>query len=173
MVILVDKEDNPIGQASKVEVHNKGLLHRAFSIFIFNSAGEILMQQRALNKYHTPGLWTNTCCSHPKPEENILSAANRRLSEEMGLKSDLKYLFKFEYYAKFDNNLIEHEIDHIVIGYSDIEPIINKDEVNDYKYMKISELQEDVKINPENYTIWFKLIFEKLINKNIINLGSI
>ncbi len=166
MIILVDKNDNKTGQISKLEAHLKGLLHRAFSVFIFNSHGEILMQQRAFDKYHTPGLWTNTCCSHPKPDENTLSAANRRLSEEMGLKTELKYLFKFQYYAKFNNNLTENEIDHIFIGYSDELPKINKHEVNDYKYMKPSEIIKEIKTNPENYTIWFKLIFEKLINEN-------
>ncbi|MCD4794025.1 MAG: isopentenyl-diphosphate Delta-isomerase [Bacteroidales bacterium] len=166
MIILVDKNDKKTGQISKLEAHLKGLLHRAFSVFIFNSHGEILMQQRAFDKYHTPGLWTNTCCSHPKPDENTLSAANRRLSEEMGLKTELKYLFKFQYYAKFNNNLTENEIDHIFIGYSDELPKINKHEVNDYKYMKPSEIIIEIKTNPENYTIWFRLIFEKLINEN-------
>lgn len=163
MIILVDKNDNPTGQIPKLEGHLKGLLHRAFSVFIFNSHGEILMQQRAFDKYHTPGLWTNSCCSHPKPNEDTLSAANKRLSEEMGLNVKLKFIFKIQYFAKFENDLFENEIDHVFIGYSDELPKINKLEVNDFKYMKPSEIIKELIYNPVNYTIWFKLIFEKLI----------
>jgi len=161
MVILVDSKDNPIGQMEKIEAHEKALLHRAFSIFIFNSNNEILMQQRAFGKYHSAGLWTNTCCSHPFPYEDTLAAANRRLQEEMGMQADLKYLFKFQYKAPFDNNLTEHEIDHVFIGYSDTIPKINSDEVNEFKYMTTNDITKDIKINPNNYTEWFKIIFER------------
>ncbi|MBN1253536.1 MAG: isopentenyl-diphosphate Delta-isomerase [Bacteroidales bacterium] len=161
MVILVDDNDKPIGEMEKIEAHEKALLHRAFSVFIFNSKNEILMQQRALGKYHSAGLWTNTCCSHPFPGEETLDAANRRLMEEMGMESELKYLFKFKYKAPFDNNLSEHEIDHVFIGNSDDLPDINLDEVNSYKYMTINEIEEDIKVNPDDYTAWFKIIFDR------------
>lgn len=165
MVILVDKNDDAIGQISKFEAHSTGLLHRAFSIFVINSQGEILMQKRSLNKYHTPGLWSNTCCSHPKPGEKTIDAANRRLSEEMGLTVNLNFLFKFHYYAELDNKLTENEIDHIFIGYSDELPNINQQEVMDFKFMSIHEISKELKNKPESYTIWCKLIFEKLINQ--------
>jgi len=161
MVILVDIDDNQIGKMEKMKAHEKALLHRAFSVFIFNSKKEILMQQRALSKYHSAGLWTNTCCSHPVPNENTLHAANRRLMEEMGMKADLEYLFKFKYKAPFDNNLTEHEIDHVFIGYSDELPKINTEEVNEYKYMTTKQIKNDLKSNPNNYTEWFKIIFDR------------
>ena len=167
MVILVDNNDNPIGEMEKMEAHEKALLHRAFSVFIFNSEKKILMQQRALNKYHSAGLWTNTCCSHPFPGEDTLVAANRRLMEEMGMKADLKFHFKFKYKAPFDNKLTEHEIDHVFLGNSDELPIINEDEVNGYKYMSIKEIEQDLKINPNNYTAWFKIIFERFCKEGI------
>ena len=163
MVILVDKDDNPIGKSSKIEAHEKNLLHRAFSVFIFNSEGKILMQQRAKDKYHSAGLWTNTCCSHPFPGEDIYAAAYRRLWEEMGIKTELKYLMKFQYYAPFDNGLTEYEIDSVFIGYCDKKPVINKEEVQAYKYMDFQNIEEDIIENPENYTVWFKIIFERLL----------
>lgn len=165
MVILVDGNDVPIGSMEKLEAHEKGLLHRAFSIFIFNDEGKILMQQRALHKYHSGGLWTNTCCSHPFPEENTLNAANRRLKEEMGLVTDLKFLFKFQYKAAFDNSLTEHEIDHVFEGRSTKKPIVNSDEVAEYKYMDIDEIVADLKINSHLYTAWFQIIFAEFLEK--------
>lgn len=159
MIILVNENDEQIGIMPKLEAHEKALLHRAFSVFIFNSKGEVLMQQRAEHKYHSGGLWTNTCCSHPFPGENTLEAANRRLLEEMGLKSTLNFVFKFQYKAVFDNELTEHEIDHVFVGKTDEIPTINPDEVASYKYMTIHEIQQDIARFPENYTVWFRIIF--------------
>ena len=153
MVILVDKDDNPIGQSSKIEAHKQNLLHRALSVFIINSEGKILMQQRAKEKYHSSGLWTNTCCSHPFPGEDIYAAAYSRLWEETGIKTELKYLMKFRYYAPFDNGLAEYEIDSVFNGYSDKKPLINKVEVQAYKYMEFQTIENDIQENPENYTV--------------------
>ena len=164
MLILVNENDEPIGKMEKMEAHEKALLHRAFSVFILNSDGEILMQQRALNKYHSAGLWTNTCCSHQFPNEKSLDAANRRLMEEMGISADLEFLFKFQYKAPFDNGLTEHEIDHVFLGNSNELPKVNKKEVNDYKYMSVEKLKEDIDKKSEDYTVWFKIIFEKFNN---------
>lgn len=161
MLILVNENDEPIGEIAKMEAHEKALLHRAFSVFILNSKGEILMQQRALDKYHSAGLWTNTCCSHPFPNEQSLDAANRRLLEEMGMSVDLEFLFKFQYKAPFDNGLTEHEIDHVFLGNSDSLPQINKKEVSSYKYISFEDLEMDIIKNPEDYTVWFKIIFNK------------
>jgi isopentenyl-diphosphate Delta-isomerase len=165
MVVLVDKDDNPIGQISKMEAHQRGHLHRAFSIIIYNEAGELLMQQRALNKYHSAGLWSNTCCSHPFPSENILDAAYRRLWEEMGLYTELKYLFKFQYCASFDNGLVEHEIDSVFIGYSDEISDTNPNEVHGFRYMSLQSIKEDLARSPYNYTVWFKMIFDRLLKE--------
>ena len=148
----------------KMEAHKKGILHRAFSVFIINSKKQILLQKRALNKYHSPGLWTNTCCSHQRINESSVSAGSRRLYEEMGMNANLEEIFTFKYRAPFDNGLIEHELDHILIGYSDKEPIINTDEVSEWKWMDINYIIQDLKINPQDYTIWFKLIFNKFSN---------
>ena len=148
----------------KMEAHKKGILHRAFSVFIINSKNQILLQKRALNKYHSPGLWTNTCCSHQRINESSVSAGSRRLNEEMGMNANLEEIFTFKYRAPFDNGLIEHELDHILIGYSDKEPIINTDEVSEWKWMDVNYIIQDLKINPEDYTIWFKLIFNKFSN---------
>jgi len=163
MVILVDEKDTEIGTMPKMEAHEKGSLHRAFSVFIFNSKGELLMQQRASDKYHSAGLWTNTCCSHPFPGEKTLDAANRRLKEEMGMQAELKFLFKFQYKAPFDNYLTEHEIDYVYSGISDELPHINPQEVGDFHYLSTTFLKEDIKRHPEVYTVWFRIIFEKLI----------
>ncbi|MEI7504791.1 MAG: isopentenyl-diphosphate Delta-isomerase [Paludibacter sp.] len=165
MVILVDINDIEIGSIAKMEAHEKALLHRAFSVFIFNSEGELLMQQRAKNKYHSAGLWTNTCCSHPFPGEETLAAANRRLHEEMGLKTELKFSFKFLYKAPFENDLTEHEIDHVFIGNTDSIPQLNLEEVSNYKYMKLKEIQEHIDNEPELYTVWFRIIFSEFIEK--------
>ena len=153
-VILVDIYDNEIGEMPKLEAHEKGLLHRAFSIFIFNSKGELLMQQRALDKYHSGGLWSNSCCSNPTAGEPILNGANERLKEEMGITCELKPITKFIYKAECNNGLIEHEYDHVFIGYTDEKPVINKSEVNDWKYMNYDELLMDIKSNPSHYSAW-------------------
>lgn len=161
MVILVNENDEIIGHMPKLEAHKVGALHRAFSVLIFNSQHELLLQQRALHKYHTPGKWANTCCSHPKDKETPLEGAQRRLDEEMGLKIDLEYIFKFKYKAPFDNGLTEHEIDYVFVGFSDKKPNINPEEVNDFKYMSIKDIQSDIIKHPEEYTPWFKIIMEK------------
>lgn len=165
MVILVDKYDNPTGEMEKIEAHRKALLHRAFSVFIFNTKGELLLQRRAANKYHSGGLWTNTCCSHPYPGEETDHAAHRRLMEEMGMDTDLEYIRKFIYKAPFDNALTEHELDHIFIGITDDRPHINPDEVSEYKYMSLPDLERDIKEHPEQYSAWFYIILEKFMQE--------
>ena len=157
-VQLVDKEDNNIGRMEKLEAHEKGVLHRAISVLLFNSNGEILLQRRALHKYHTPGLWTNTCCSHPFPEEEPKIAATRRLKEEMGMEEELEFVLKFIYKVDFDNGLIEHELDHVFIGFSDETPHLNTDEAMAFHWANLNQLKKDILISPENYTFWFKLI---------------
>ncbi len=159
-VILVNEKDEKIGLMPKLEAHEKALLHRAFSVFIFNENNELLLQQRALQKYHSPGLWTNTCCSHQRDGESSLEAGKRRLDEEMGFTVPLKESTSFIYKAPFDNGLTEYEFDHILIGnYSGI-PNPNKEEVASWKWMKIDTIQEDLKNNPQEYTTWFKIIFD-------------
>lgn len=160
-VILVDERDEPIGLMEKLEAHKKGELHRAFSIFILNHKNEIMLQQRAANKYHSPLLWTNTCCSHQREGETNIVAANRRLFEEMGFRTELKELFSFIYKASFDNGLTEHELDHVVIGIYNGVPAINTEEVQDWKWMSIEDIKEDILKNSGIYTVWFKIIFEK------------
>lgn len=166
-IILVDNNDNQIGTGEKMDVHKKGTLHRAFSIFLWNNKGELMMQQRAMHKYHTPGLWTNTCCSHPKPGETTLDAASRRLQEEMGITCELEEEMCVIYHSKFDNGLIEHEYDHVLFGHYSEPPTINKNEVHDWKWMTVNELMRDIALNPDNYTVWFKIIFDRLRNENI------
>ncbi len=162
-VVLVDRLDNPLGIINKMEAHSLGLLHRAFSVFIFNSRGELLLQQRALDKYHSGGKWTNTCCSHPKPFEATADAASRRLVEEMGLACELEYGFNFIYETAFENELIEHEFDHVYFGISDELPIINKNEVEAFRYMTLDELATDLANNPNQYTVWLKICFDNII----------
>ncbi len=164
-VILVDTNDTPVGQMEKLKAHLKGELHRALSVLIFNSEGEILLQQRAFSKYHTPGLWSNTCCSHPRPGEDSLEAATRRLGEEMGFTTPLIKSFDFIYKAHFDNGLIEHEFDHVFFGTFDGEPVINPEEANDFKWVKLNNLMEDMRSVPENYTVWFRIIMEKMAER--------
>lgn len=160
-VILVNEKDEPIGLMPKMEAHEKALLHRAFSIFIINSKNEIMLQQRAAAKYHSPLLWTNTTCSHQREGENNIQAGNRRLMEEMGIKAELKELFSFIYKAPFDNGLTEHEFDHVMIGYYDDAPNINPAEAESWKWMSVEEVKADMKANPDIYTAWFKIIFDK------------
>jgi len=164
-VILVNDLDEQIGLMEKLEAHEKGLKHRAFSVFVFNSKGEMLIQRRAIHKYHSGGLWSNACCSHPRNEEDTINAANRRLFEEMGMKSFLDFSFKFSYEAVFSNGLIEHELDHVFIGYSDEAPLINTEEVCDWKYISKQALLEDMEKHPYNYTEWFKICLVELYNR--------
>lgn len=160
-VILVNENDEQIGVMPKMEAHEKAVLHRAFSVFIFNSSNELMLQQRALHKYHSPGLWTNTCCSHQREGETNLQAGMRRLKEEMGFVTELTETTSFIYKAPFDNGLTEHELDHIMIGYYDYEPEINPDEVASWKWMKLEDVKTDIAKTPDLYTAWFKIIFEK------------
>lgn len=161
-VILVDKKDSPTGIMEKMEVHRKGLLHRAFSIFIFNLKGELLLQRRALEKYHSPGLWTNTCCSHPRPGEDIEEAAHRRLKEEMGFDCQLNKSFSFIYRTDFENGLTEHEYDHVFRGTYDGEIELNPEEVCDYKFMDLPSIKLDLSRNGKAYSSWFKIAFEEI-----------
>ncbi|MBL0738926.1 isopentenyl-diphosphate Delta-isomerase [Flavobacterium sp. GN10] len=160
-VILVNQNDEQIGLMPKLAAHEKALLHRAFSVFILNSKNEIMLQQRAHHKYHSPLLWTNTCCSHQREGESNIEAGSRRLFEEMGFKAELKELFHFIYKAPFDNGLTEHELDHVMIGYYNEEPNINPDEVENWKWMSIEDVKADIEKQPEIYTVWFKIIFDE------------
>lgn len=161
-VILVDENDQPLGVMEKMEAHRKACLHRAVSVFITNSQGDWLLQRRAFNKYHSNGLWTNTCCSHPYPDESALAASNRRLREEMGIDCSLREIFSFIYKEPLDNELTEHELDHIFIGVSDDFPKLNEDEVVEWKAVSFSELQADIITNPDFYTVWFRKLYEKV-----------
>ena len=163
-VILVDEKDNQVGLMPKLEAHQKGLLHRAFSVFIFNSDYKLLLQKRASSKYHSGGLWTNTCCSHPRDGEDIIDAANRRLDEEMGIKTSLRKVFDFIYTAELDNNLIENEFDHVLYGVYDIDPILNKEEAEDFKWIDMETLKNDIENNKDQYTVWFKIAFDYFYN---------
>ncbi|MFO7672898.1 MAG: isopentenyl-diphosphate Delta-isomerase [Lutibacter sp.] len=160
-VILVNEKDEKIGLMPKMEAHEKAVLHRAFSVFVFNDKNELLLQQRAAHKYHSPLLWTNTCCSHQRDGEENIEAGKRRLEEEMGFVCELKEVTWFIYKAPFDNGLTEHELDHILIGYYNENPILNKEEVESFKWMTIEEVKHDMQIHPEIYTEWFKIIFDK------------
>lgn len=160
-VILVNEKDEPIGLMNKMEAHEKAILHRAFSVFILNDNNEVMLQQRAQHKYHSPLLWTNTCCSHQRAGETNIQAGKRRVFEEMGFEVELKELFHFIYKAPFDNGLTEHELDHVMIGYSNNEPAINPEEVASWKWMKIEAIKDDMIQNPADYTVWFKIIFDE------------
>jgi isopentenyl-diphosphate delta-isomerase len=161
-VILVDREDNPCGQAPKMEAHRKGLLHRAFSVFIFNNRGEMLLQQRAANKYHSGGLWTNACCSHPGPGEETISAAGRRLKEEMGFETPVEKIFDFVYRTEFENGLIEHEFDHVLAGQYDGPVEFNREEVMDYCFKTVDEISDSLQTHPGKYTEWFRIAFPRV-----------
>ena len=161
-VILVNERDEPVGTMEKMEAHIKGELHRAFSIFLFNQKNEMLLQQRAITKYHSGGLWTNACCSHPRPNEETHAAAQRRLNEELGFTATFNKIFDFRYNAEFDNGLTEHEFDHVYAGTfeGDIQP--NPEEVQDYKYLSLEEIEASLKDNPTAYTAWFHIAFPKV-----------
>ncbi|PIR71387.1 MAG: isopentenyl-diphosphate delta-isomerase [Candidatus Nealsonbacteria bacterium CG10_big_fil_rev_8_21_14_0_10_37_25] len=160
-VILVNKKDKVIGVEEKMKAHLQGKLHRAFSIILFNKKGEVLIQKRAKSKYHSAGLWTNTCCSHPRPKEKIDQAAKRRLKEEMGIETDLKKIFSFIYKAKL-GSLVEYEFDHVFFGRFNGKPKPNEKEVEDWQWIKLADLKTDIAKNPQKYTPWFKIIFEKI-----------
>lgn len=164
-VILVDESDNALGLMEKMEAHEKGLLHRAFSVFILDDNGDLLLQQRAKSKYHSGGLWTNTCCSHPRDEEKTIDAAHRRLMEEMGFDCEIEKMFDFIYKAELDQGLTEHELDHLFVGYYNGEPIINLEEVEDWKKMSLNEVEEDIRNQPQYYTEWFKIIFDRFLRE--------
>ncbi len=164
-VILVNENDEQIGLMPKMEAHEKAVLHRAFSVFIFNKKGELLLQQRAADKYHSPNLWTNTCCSHQRNRETNIEAGKRRLQEEMGFSCDIKEVFSFIYQAPFDNGLTEHELDHVMVGYFNEDPNINRDEVESYHWMTLDNVKKDIELHPKKYTEWFKIIFKESFKK--------
>jgi isopentenyl-diphosphate Delta-isomerase len=157
-VILVDQEDNMIGTMEKMEAHQKGALHRAFSVLIFNSKGEMLIQKRAKTKYHSGGLWTNACCSHPVPKENISVTVRHRVLHEMGIDVTPEFLYKFTYQIKLDNCLIEHEVDHVFKAIFNGTPVINLEEAEDWKFISPYDLKHSIALHPQEYTHWFKLI---------------
>ncbi|MCT4616562.1 MAG: isopentenyl-diphosphate Delta-isomerase [Marinifilaceae bacterium] len=164
-VILVDTNDKPIGLMEKLEAHKKALLHRAVSVFLFNSEGKMLIQRRALSKYHSPGLWTNTACTHPRENESVSKAGIRRLNEEMGIEyHNLTKIFDFIYKEKLDNELTEYEFDHVFVGESDIKPNFNTKEVCEYNYVGLEDLKADVIAHPEKYTVWFRKIYLKVMD---------
>lgn len=171
-VILVDELDNELGAMEKLQVHQLGFLHRAFSVFLFDESGNMLLQKRAMGKYHSPGLWTNTCCSHPRPGEHTIDAAKRRLIEEMGIVCNIKLAFNFTYKAALDHDLIEHELDHVYVGTYNgiISP--NSVEVCDYLYMNMEQLTAKMEANADDFTVWFKIAFPRVMQwyqMNIVN----
>lgn len=161
-VVLVDAEDRELGKMEKMEAHEKGLLHRAFSVFVVNDAGQLLLQQRAWSKYHSGGLWTNTCCSHPRPGESVEAAAARRLMEEMGMRCDLSPAFHFVYRSALDHGLVEHELDHVFIGRSSAVPVVNPEEVAGYRYAHWHEVEREMAEGPERFTVWFQICFAEV-----------
>jgi len=163
-VILVDSEDNQIGEEEKLKAHRKGLLHRAFSVFVFNSKNEMMIQKRLISKYHSGGLWSNTCCGHPKVGEEIDKAATRRLREEMGFRSELREVFTFKYKVGFENGLFEHEIDHVFIGRYDGEAVCNPKEVENWKWIGLGEIKDEIEKHPEKYSFWLKSVCERVIS---------
>tara|TARA_B100000927_G_C16348389_1_gene422277 strand:+ start:324 stop:854 length:531 start_codon:yes stop_codon:yes gene_type:complete len=162
-VILVDEYDNALGLMEKMEAHRKAKLHRAFSVFAMNNRNEILLQRRALHKYHSGGLWTNTCCSHPRDGETVEEAATRRLKEEMGFTCHVKRIFSFIYKAELDNELTEHELDHVLIARYNEDPSINPDEVDSFDWKSVDWVAADIKSHPKKYTEWFKIIYDRFL----------
>lgn len=163
LLILVDENDKELGEMEKLSMHQQGLLHRAFSIFVFNSKGEFLIQQRADEKYHSAGLWSNTCCSHPRKGESTVYGCNRRLEEEMGLKCDLEFKFSFTYKIQLEDGLTEHEFDHVYFGISDESPILNVNEVKAWKYISLNNLKQQIEMFPQLYSAWLKICLPKVI----------
>jgi len=164
-VILVNEQDMELGLMPKLEAHEKGLLHRAFSVFIFNTKGEMLLQQRAMNKYHSAGRWTNTCCSHPKPQEEIHDAAKRRLQEEMNLDATLTHLFAFIYKEPFENGLTEHEYDHVFVGITDKTPVPDSNEAAAWRYATLAQIEKEMSEDPQAYSVWFKIAYLKVFDQ--------
>ena len=162
-VILVDGNDQEIGVAKKIQTHHEGKLHRAFSVFVFNSEGKLLLQRRARTKYHSGGLWSNTCCSHPRPGEPTEKAAHRRLQEEMGFDCELREIFSFTYKVTFDHDLTEHEYDHVFLGTFNGEPAPNQEDVEEWKWIDLAELRQDVQEHPRCYTYWFRIAIDQVI----------
>lgn len=162
LVILVDQNDNQIGVMEKMQAHVEAKLHRAFSVFIFNSKGELMLQQRALSKYHSPGLWSNTCCSHPRPGEETAAAAHRRLVEEMGFDCHFTEAFSFVYKAPFSNDLTEHEFDHVFIGISDEKPVLNKEEAEAFRMVRLDDVRKEMDQDPEKFSVWFRIAFDRV-----------
>ena len=159
-VVLVNENDQVVGQMEKLKAHRLGILHRAISVFIFNDNNELLIQQRALDKYHSRGLWSNSCCSHPYPDEDVVTAGERRLIEEMGIYCSLDHMFHFTYSVELEGGLIENELDHVLIGWSNAIPDLNTDEVCSYRWISLDELNRDIAEQPEHYTFWLKHILE-------------
>jgi isopentenyl-diphosphate delta-isomerase len=179
-LILVDENDKQWGKLEKLMVHKLGLLHRAFSVFIFNLKGELILQQRADCKYHSGGLWTNTCCSHPRFGEELSWAIERRLQEEMGMNCETEFAFNFVYKSEFENGLIEHEFDHVYFGISEQIPTPEKQEVQNWEYVTIDNLEVDLLNHPEKYTVWLKVCFPQVkkyyhetFKNNILNYSSL
>lgn len=164
-VVLVDEKDRVVGTAEKIDAHRNPRLHRAFSIFIFNSGDELLIQRRAGGKYHCPGLWANTCCGHPRPGESLDAAVHRRLREEMGFDTEMEEVFSFIYEAEFENGLTEKEYDHVFRGKWDGTPKANPEEVANYRWVSRDFLAEDIKKNPQIYAAWFKIAWGTMVNK--------
>lgn len=162
LLILVDENDRETGVMEKLSVHEQGLLHRAFSLFIFNSSGELLLQQRADEKYHSAGLWSNTCCSHPIKGEEISATINRRLGEEMGMESNLEFRFSFIYRTDLEHGLTEHEYDHVYFGITDIPPVPNPLEVKDWKYISLQDLDREINLHPEDFSAWLQICLPKI-----------
>ncbi|HVX49080.1 MAG TPA: isopentenyl-diphosphate Delta-isomerase [Chitinophagaceae bacterium] len=162
-VILVNERDEQAGTIGKLEAHKQALLHRAFSVFIFNNKGDMLLQQRAVNKYHSGGLWSNACCSHPRPGEETLPAAQRRLKEEMGFNTPLHKIFDFTYKTSFSNGLTEYEFDHVFAGHYEGEIVPNVMEVSNYTFKPMSEIEESLQLSPQKYTAWFHIAFPKIM----------
>lgn len=163
-VILVDRHDNPVGTEEKLKAHVDGKLHRAFSVFLFNPKGELLLQRRAAHKYHSPNLWTNTCCSHPQPNRNLETDAHARLIDEMGIDCKLKEVFEFIYRAEFKNGLTEYEYDHVFFGDFDGDPIPNPKEVSEWRWASLDTIAEEIRTTPEIFTVWFRECFAKVVS---------
>ncbi len=172
MLILVDENDNQVGTGEKMEVHREGKLHRCFSIFIFNSNGHMLLQKRAKSKYHSGGLWTNSCCSHPRDKEELKEAIHRRLEEEMGFDCEMKKIFTFIYKAELDHGLTEHEYDHVYVGTYDGNITPNPEEADGYEWEDIDTINKDIEKRPESYTVWFKIAFARLLEKHSDGIPS-
>jgi isopentenyl-diphosphate Delta-isomerase len=164
-VVLVNEQDQVLGQLEKIEAHELGLLHRAFSVVLFNDRGELLLQQRAAHKYHSPLLWTNTCCSHQRPNETTLMAAERRLKEEMGMSAPMQTAFKFQYKATLDQGLTEHELDHVLFGYTNQDPNINPEEVAAFRWISMAQLLQELQSKRDSFTIWFQILLDQHLEK--------